>query len=248
MTQGKENIKMEMKRATIPFNIKQADVNNDMGLFEGYGSMFGNIDFGGDIVEGGAFRKSLAEWSEKGQLPQLLGFHKNSNVIGDWLEMREDEKGLYVKGQLWVKGDKRIEQAVVAHNIMRGTGPKGLSIGYSVKDSELEEFQGGTVRRLKEVELFEVSVVGYAMNPKADVTAVKSMTDADGRLLSKREVEKILRESGLSKRQSQAFIAKGYEGIERDAKTNLDLDESDSHSDLSGLAQSLKNLSTTLKG
>ena len=238
---------MEIKRAVIPFEVKGEDVNNDLGLFEGYGSMFGNIDFGGDIVEGGAFTKSLGEWSSKGQLPQLLGFHQNSNVIGDWLEMREDEKGLYVKGQLWVKGDKRIEQAVVAHNIMRGTGPKGLSIGYSVKDSELEEFNGGTVRRLKEVQLFEVSVVGYAMNPKADVTAVKSMTDAEGHLLSKREVEKILRESGLSKRQSQAFIAKGWDGIERDAKTQADLNESDSHSELSGLAQSLKNLSTTLK-
>ena len=239
---------MEMKRAIVPFQLKAEDANNDMGLFEGYGSIFGNIDFGGDIVEGGAFRKSLAEWSSKGQLPQMLGFHKDSNVIGDWLEMSEDEKGLYVRGQLWVKGNKRIEQAQVAYNIMMGTGPKGLSIGYRVKEQEIEEFQGGTVRKLKEIELFEVSVVGYAMNPRADVTAVKSMTDAEGHILSKREVEKILRESGLSKRQSQAFIAKGWDGIERDAKTNAELNESDSQSELSGLAQTLKNLSTTLKG
>ena len=214
---------MEIKRFIIPFDCKMDDANNGMGLFEGYGSIFGNIDLGGDIIEGGAFSKSLAEWSAKGQLPQMLGFHKNDNVIGDWLEMREDENGLYVKGQLWVKGESRIEQAVVSHNIMKGTGPKGLSIGYRVKEQELVEFQGGTVRRLKEIELFEVSVVGYAM---------------------KRVVERVLRESGLSKSQSQAFIADGYKALERDAKSSETVEDRDDSSDLSGLLESLEKLSS----
>ena len=242
---------MEMKRAIIPFKIKAEDNAIEMGTFEGYGSVFGNIDLGGDIVMNGAFKKSLDSWREKNELPQMLGFHYDGNVIGDWLEMREDEKGLFVKGQLWVKDDKRIEDAVRAHNILRGTGPKGLSIGYRVKDREHVEhveFDGGVVTRLKEVELFEVSVVGFAMNPLASATGVKSMVDADGHILSKREVEKILRDSKLSKRQAQAFIARGYEGIERDAKTDIDSVDSDYQLDLSGVLESLQKLSTTIKG
>lgn len=239
---------METKHLIVPFEIKRDNPDDEMGLFEGYGSVFGNIDHGGDIVQGGAFTESLKEWNGKAQLPQMLGFHKGSNVIGDWLEMREDEKGLYVKGQLWVKGDSRIEEAVRAHNILRGTGPKGLSIGYRIKDSDFQEFNSGMVQVLKEVELFEVSVVGFAMNPLAEATGVKSIVGDDGTVLSKREVEKGLRDLGLSKKQSQAFIAKGYEGIERDAKSEIELDESDSHSECLGVLESLQNLSTTLRG
>ena len=45
---------MELQRVTVPFEIKQADVNDDMGKFKGYGAIFGNIDLGGDIIRGGA--------------------------------------------------------------------------------------------------------------------------------------------------------------------------------------------------
>jgi HK97 family phage prohead protease len=239
---------MEIKRAIIPFEVKNEDPSNEMGLFEGYGSIFGNIDLGGDIVKGGAFNNTLTEWSSKGQLPQMLGFHQDGNVIGDWLEMREDEKGLYVKGQLWVKGDKRIEEAVKAHNILRGTGPKGLSIGYYVKDQDLLEFNGGMVRELKEIELFEVSVVGYSMNTQAFVTGVKSMTDDDGRILSKRDVEKVLRDAKLSRRQAKAFIAGGYEALVDDDKNQFEAKDRDDSLDLNGVSASLSKLLSTVKG
>ena len=239
---------MELKHAVIPFEVKQEDIDNDMGLFEGYGSVFGNVDLGGDIVMQGAFRESLVKWKEKQQLPQLLGFHQDGNVIGDWLEMREDEKGLYVKGQLWVKAEKRIEDAVRAHNIMKGTGPKGLSIGYYVKDQELVEFNGGTVRQIKEIELFEVSVVGYAMNPKADVTRVKNMTLEDGETPSIRVAEKGLRDLGFSKKQAQAILAGGYNTIKRDADGDDEVKSREDSSDDQGLLESLKQFQTTLRG
>jgi len=139
---------MELKRAIIPFDIK-ADINSTSGTFEGYGSIFGNIDLGGDIVFPGAFTKTLQEWKLKNELPAMYGFHDSSNPIGDWINMAEDEKGLYVQGELWVNGDKRVEQAVVAHNLIKGTGPKGLSIGYLAKDYEFQEFESGTIRFLK---------------------------------------------------------------------------------------------------
>ena len=238
---------MEIKRATIEFKADTADPNNDMGLFEGHGSVFSNIDLGGDVVEPGAFSKSLMKWQEKNELPAMFGFHKYDNPIGDWLEMREDEKGLYVKGQLWVRGDKRIESAVVAHNMMRGTGPKGLSIGYIVKEFEDQEFNGGMVRHIKSVDLMEVSVVGFAMNPLAEVESVKSLAQVEGKNPTKREVEKFLRDAGMSAKQSKAFIAAGFDAAFCDGKGDEEGEARDESMSADILA-SLKQLSSTIQG
>ena len=243
-----ENTPMETKSFIIPFTeVKAGDENNEAGRFSGYGSVFGNVDLGGDIVSPGAFAKSLNEWSRKGQLPAMYGFHNSTNPIGDWLVMREDEKGLFVEGQLWVKAESRIEQAIVAHNIMKGTGPKGLSIGYRVREFEDTETSQGTIRTLKEVDLMEVSVVGFAMNPLADVTAVKSLTDTEGDIVSKREAEKILRDAGLSKKQSKAFIAGGYDALKRDAKELVIAEGRDDSLDLSKLLKEVQTISTILE-
>ena len=240
---------METKRLFLPLDLKMEDESSMRGHFKGHGAVFGNIDLGGDVIQGGAFTKSLSEWSAKGQLPQLLWYHNNEEIIGEWTKMVEDEKGLYVEGKLWVNGESRIERAVQAYNVLKSNSVKGLSIGYRVKDQDYQEqMDGSIITMLKEIELFEVSIAPWAMNPLASVTAVKSKIDNDGNLLSKREVEKILRDSGLSKRQSQAFIARGYEGIERDAKTELESIESDSQFDMSGVLESLKKLSSTIKG
>ena len=234
---------MEIKHALIPFEIKAEDQTSDRGMFEGYGSVFGNVDFGGDIVRAGAFSKSLQEWQGKGQMPQLLYYHDSSNIIGDWLEMSEDAKGLKVKGKLWINGESKLEDAVRAHNVMRGTGPKGLSIGYSVKEFEMIEFNGGMIRELIEVELFEVSVAPFAMNPKADVTAVKKND-----LLSKREVEKKLRDAGFSRESSKAILAGGYDALVRDAKA-AELDaERDAQNDDSDFETAVSNLTSIFKG
>jgi len=238
-----ENNTMEIKRFTIPFEIKADDGNSSIGTFSGYGSIFGNIDLGGDIVLAGAFTKSLMEWQRKNALPSLFGFHKNDNPIGDWLEMREDEKGLFVRGQLWVKGEARIEQAIVAHNMMKGTGPKGLSIGYRTIDYEIIEHAGGQVRQLKELDLLEVSVVGLAMNQAAMVEDVKSLKNEEGKIVSKREAEKILRDAGLSKKQSKAFIAGGYDAISCDAEERNEAKNRDDSLVLGELLSSLKAIS-----
>lgn len=238
---------MEIKRITIPFEIKaDADVNNDMGRIEGYGSTFGNVDFGGDIVRGGAFTKSLAEWSAKGQLPQMLYYHDSKAAIGDWVEMREDDKGLFVKGELWVKGDRRIEEAVKAHNIVRGTGPKGLSIGYVVKEDNIIETVNGMVRELIEIDLMEVSIAPFAMNEQAMVTSAKSLVDDQGKLLTKRDVEKVLRDAGLSKRQSKAFISGGYGALECEAKEAEEAESCDDSPELAGVLEKLSNLSNRI--
>lgn len=232
-----------MERKQLSFkDIKMEDETSMRGSFSGYGSMFGNVDLGGDVVEHGAFSKSLQQWKSNGQLPQLLWYHNSEEIIGEWTKMEEDENGLYVEGKLWVNGESAIERAKQAYNVLKSNSVKGLSIGYRVIEKAIQEnMDGGIIRSLKEIDLFEVSIAPWAMNPQASVTGVKSMTDEDGKLLSKRDVEKVLRDSGLSKRQAQAFIASGYGALECDAKGEEETVESDSQLDLSGVLESLNN-------
>ena len=239
---------MELKRISCPLvEVKaEGDANSESGIFSGYGSTFGNLDLGGDIIKAGAFTNSLNEWGMKGEMPFLLAFHDMNRPIGDWLEMREDEKGLFVKGQLWVKGDRRIEDAVMAYNMLRGTGQKTLSIGYRVVDSEMQESMNGSIRVIKEIDLVEVSIVLIPMNPQAKITAVKSLKDSEGNILSKREFERLLRDADLSAKQAKAFIAGGYEAIERDAKSGEEVadrdDQAESEAILASLHLALKQI------
>jgi len=241
---------MEIKRISCPLVEVKADgdANSEEGVFSGYGSTFGNLDLGGDIIKAGAFEKSLNEWGQKGEMPFLLAFHDMSRPIGDWLEMREDEKGLFVRGKLWVNGDRRIEDAVMAYNMLRGTGQKTLSIGYRVNDYEMQESVNGSIRVIKEIDLVEVSVVPIPMNPQAKITAVKSLLDTEGKIVSKRDVERTLRDAGLSSRQSKAFIAGGYEALERDAKGEEEAVERDVQLDQSGILASLNSALKTIQG
>ena len=236
-----------MKRAVVKFECKALD---QLGEFEGYGSTFGNVDFGRDMVMPGAFTESLKDWTQKNQFPLLPWYHDMATPIGDWLEMREDEKGLYVKGSLWVQEGKRIDKATAAHNLLNGTGPKGLSIGYSVDESSDEVMNGERVRLLKKVTLWEVSVVPFGMNPQAVVTNAKRLVSDEG-LEEKAEFEKVLRDAGLSRKQAKTFISGGYSALLRDAETEGDADmmgqERDAV-DMGLLLDQFKTLTTILRG
>lgn len=183
------------------------------GRFKGYGSTFGNVDFGNDRCVKGCFERSLKEHAKAGTMPAMYWMHDRSEPIGDWLEMSEDSKGLKVEGQLWV-GSAETECSRKACNMLKGTGPKGLSIGYKTKRYSMDQKTG--VRTLEDVDLPETSVVGYGMNPKALVTSIKSLF-ADGMVPTIREWEEFLRDAGLSAAQAKAFLADGFKGIARDA-------------------------------
>lgn len=238
---------MELKHMIVPFTKMEGDANSEEGFFEGYGSVYNNVDSHGDIIQGGAFTKSLEQFKKEGTLPSMYWMHDMAKPIGDWLEMSEDETGLKVRGRLWIRGDRKVENAVLAYNLMHGTGKKGLSIGYYARDYEMQEFNGGTVRLLKEIDLMEVSVVGWGSNPQALVTSVKSMTDEDGKILDKREVEKVLRDAGLSRRQAKAFIAGGFDAVACDEQKHDDAVEREAQLDEATNA-SLQKLLSILKG
>jgi HK97 family phage prohead protease len=146
----------------------------DKGEFEGYASTFGNEDLGGDIVEQGAFAKTIAE---NKNVPILWG-HNVREVIGVNKDFSEDAKGLFVKGQLILD----VQRARETHALMKGGAVKGLSIGYDAIRVDYSRAKEG-IRILSEVKLYEYSVTAFPMNEAAQVTDIKSDADV-ARLLS----------------------------------------------------------------
>ncbi len=207
---------MEIKRLNMPFKIKSV---SDTGEFEGYGSVFGVEDSYGDVVEKGAFNKSLSLWAQKGDFPALLWQHKMNEPIGVYTEMKEDDHGLYVKGRLLIDDDPLAKRA---HAHMKAGSIKGLSIGYLLKDWEYDSSKG--VYRLKEIDLWEVSVVTFPANTEAKISEVKSLLK-DGEIPPPSSVEKALREAfGFSRSQAKAFMAKGYSALnQREAEIESDV-------------------------
>lgn len=192
------------QRLDMPLTIKSV---SDTGEFEGYGSVFGVKDSYSDIVVPGAFLKSLNDWSAKGRLPALLWQHDMSEPIGVYTEMREDETGLYVKGRLLIDDDPLAKRA---HAHMKAGSLSGLSIGYILNDWEYDRDKGGWL--LKEIDLWEVSLVTFPANDEARISEVKSLLEK-GETPPPSKVERALREVGFSGSQAKAFMAKGYSAI-----------------------------------
>lgn len=176
----------------------------DDGTFEGYGSIFKNVDAYGEVVEPGAFTASLVDARQKGRSIKMLWQHDPSQPIGVWDAMSEDSKGLQVKGRL-LKDD--VPQASATYALLKAGALDGLSIGYRVVEAAPHPDKSG-VLSLKKLDLKEVSVVTFAANDRARVTDVKHMIAA-GLLPTVREFEDFLRDAGgFSKSLAAAIAAK----------------------------------------
>lgn len=139
-----------------------APILSEGHVIEGYASLFGLTDQGGDAVLPGAFAASLARLASKGDRVRMLWQHDPTRPIGVWDEIREDEKGLWVKGRLLPE----VAQAREAAALIGAGAIEGLSIGYRTIRAERDR-KGR--RALAEVELWEVSLVTFPMLPEARV-------------------------------------------------------------------------------
>lgn len=153
----------------------------DDGRIEGYASIFGAEDQGGDVVAPGAFGASLAATKAAGRSVKLLWQHDPAQPIGVWDLVREDERGLRVSGRLLTE----VRQGAEALALLRVGAVDGLSIGYrAIKAGRRPE--GG--RLLTQVELWEVSLVTFPMLPEARAQAAAPEADED-------ELESLLAEA-----------------------------------------------------
>ncbi|WP_146345164.1 HK97 family phage prohead protease [Falsiphaeobacter marinintestinus] len=141
-------------------------------VIEGYASLFGETDQGGDVVGKGAYARSLAV---EGKRIKMLWQHDPAQPIGVWDEVREDDRGLWVKGRLLDSTQKGREAAA----LIAAGALDGLSIGYRTKRA-VKNDKGQ--RLLTELELWEVSVVTFPMLPSARVAAKGHSLEAEDSL------------------------------------------------------------------
>ncbi len=133
-------------------------------LVEGYASLFGRRDQGGDVVQKGAYAASLKALSGSGRRVKMLWQHDPQQPIGVWDEVREDSTGLFVKGRILTEVEKGREAAA----LLAAGAIDGLSIGYRTLRAEKD---GKGQRLLSELELWEVSLVTFPMLAEARVAA-----------------------------------------------------------------------------
>lgn len=150
----------EVKFAPVDFKNVEAD-----GTFQGYASLFGKRDLGGDVVAAGAFRDSLAARGPRGI--KLLFQHDPNEPLGVWLELQEDASGLFARGRLMPE----VTRAREVLSLMRAGALDGLSIGFRTVSGRRDPATG--VRRLEKIDLWEISIVTFPMLPEARVSTVK---------------------------------------------------------------------------
>ena len=201
------------------------DEEKEEGVFEGYGSVFNNTDLGNDVIKKGAFEKSLKKKGPKGV--KMLYQHKSDMPIGVYEEIREDEKGLYVKGKLALGTQAGKE----AFELMKMGALSGLSIGFRTNEKGYHYDKRTRKRIIEEVELMEVSLVTFPMNPKAQVDMVKSED------ITIREWENGMRDAFNLSRSEAKVAAKAVHEVfvQRDVEEDTEL------------VDAIKNLTQTLK-
>ena len=138
--------------------------------FEGYASLFGVADGAGDLMAPGAFTKSLR--TRGLSRIRMLYQHFAHEPIGVWEEIREDARGLYVRGRLTTD----IERGRDVLALLKDGALDGLSIGFKTKAARRDPATGA--RTLIEIELWEVSVVTFPLLEGSAVTAIGAKGDA----------------------------------------------------------------------
>jgi HK97 family phage prohead protease len=139
----------------------------------GYASLFGRTDQGGDVVEAGAYAASLKRLAGRGGRVKMLWQHDPGQPIGVWDEVREDATGLWVKGRILADVARGREAAA----LVQAGAIDGLSIGYRTLRADRD---GQGRRVLREVELWEVSLVTFPMLAEARVAAKSDDPDETG--------------------------------------------------------------------
>jgi HK97 family phage prohead protease len=181
-----------------------SDVATD-GIFEGYASLFHREDLARDVMLPGAFRASLAARGHSGI--RMLFQHDPNQPIGVWESIEEDRRGLKVRGRLTLD----VEKAREVFSLMKVGAIDGLSIGF--KPTRFKRDRRTGVRRLESVDLWEISIVTFPMQPGARIAEIKTWPFA-GQVPSERQFERWLtRDAGLARSEARALMRNGLKGL-----------------------------------
>lgn len=189
-------------KKTLKFDDANLKFKGDSGTFEGYASKWGGVDSYGDTILKGAFAKTLAKTQ-----PKMFWNHEWSMPVGKWLDIGEDDTGLFVKGEL----TPGLTLATDIRAAMKHGTLDGLSIGGFLRKDGYEEKDGRrTIREWSD--LAEISPVAFPADSAAriDLNSVKSI-DFEALVpacKSEKEIERLLRDAGLGKWEAMAIVSR----------------------------------------
>jgi HK97 family phage prohead protease len=187
---------------TLKFSDVALKMTGESGTFEGYASKWDGVDSYGDTIIKGAFKETI-----EAAIPKMFFNHSWGMPVGKWIDVGEDSTGLYVKGEL----TPGLSQSNDIHAAMKHGTLDGLSVGGFLKKGDYDEKNGGRIIR-KWSHLAEISPVAFPADNAAriDLSTVKSM-DFEALLpecKTERDIEKLLRDSGLGKWEAMAIVSR----------------------------------------
>ena len=175
-------------------NYKQAASNAEMdgGTVKGYASTFDREpDSYGDVIARGAFAKSIERWAKGDKpVPLLYGHNTDDPIynIGAVTLMKEDERGLYIEAEF----DAENEKAQYVRKLVKEGRLYQFSFAFDCTDwAEVELEDGRKANELRELEIYEVSLVQIPANQHAEVVDVKSADVKSGRRNSKADADEL---------------------------------------------------------
>ena len=206
----------------IPLEFRFAPAT-DQGRFKGIGNHYATTDEHKTRFAPGSFQRSLDAHQQRGTKPAMLWAHDPRKPIGEWLSIVDGRDGLEVEGQLVLD----VQQAREALALMK-RGLVGLSVGFNpVKQRRAAD----GVLEFVEVELAEISLVALPSNHKSTISEVRQMP-------APKQIERALRDVGLSQKQAKAVMACGISGLHREGE-----DEGAAE-----LAAGLRNILSSIRG
>ena len=199
--------------ATIQLEMEEFDGS---GRFEGWGTVYGvpiERFFGSIIMDPGMFRESILTKGASGI--RMLWQHDPDQPIGVYESIEEVEKGIRVSGRLLIEDSPKAKEV---YGFMRAKAIGGLSVGFGVQQEAVDKTTG--VVHYTKGDLWEISPVTFPANSQAEIDNVHA------RLLEEieapKDLERILRDAGFSKRDATAIASHGFKGLRR-----RDADESE---------------------
>jgi len=161
------------------------------GQFTAYASVFGNVDSTGDVVVKGAFTNDLARWDQSGNPIPLLFGHNMSDPdfnIGSVIKAEEDDTGLLVTCQLDLENPK----AKQVYRMLKGRRIDQMSFAYDVLEGGPATVEGEDVYEIRDLKLYEVSVVTVGANQETEILAVKRAGEFAARMTAEVKAGRVL--------------------------------------------------------
>jgi len=212
---NREDDSMQIHSFTADLEVRAE--NAEKGIFEGHASIF-NVPFehffGSEVVLPGAFANTLQ--SKHPKKIKMLAQHDQSKMIGVWEELREDSKGLFVRGRLLTE----IQSAKEALLLLKEGVLDSMSIGFRAVKENLRIEEDEEIRELVEVNLLEISLVAIPAQPDALVTSVRSASPEE--ITSKRDLERALRDAGFPVSTSKYITAGWTPPARRDVEGGIE--------------------------